>query len=307
MDTASRLILFADVIDNGSFSKTASRREVNRSLVSKQIAKLEENLSVRLLNRTTRSLSLTDAGHAIYQHACTLREQLMETEALVASLQKDISGELRISSTTHFGRLHVLPVVEALIEDYPGLTVELRLEDRYVDIVGERYDVAVRITESDDSSLVARKLTDNPFVMVASPAYLERYGTPKNIEDLNTHRFVVYAGDNDVKDSWAYRDGSEIKTFTINPRIKVNDGYLMMKSAQDGIGIALTATFVSQDALKDGSLVTVLPDVELMPYSPIYVMYPSRSHLPNKTRLFIDRLVDYVGNPAPWNQRGLKN
>jgi len=298
MDTASRLTLFADVIDNGSFSKAANRRAVNRSLVSKQIAKLEEQLGVRLLNRTTRSLSLTDAGRAIYQHACTLREQLMETDALVASLRDDVTGELRISSTTHFGRLHVLPVVEALIEDHPGLSVELRLEDRYVDIVGERYDVAIRITEPDDSSLVARKLADNPFVMVASPAYLERYGTPQTVEDLNTHRFVVYAGDNKVMDHWRYREGSEIKTFAVNVRIKVNDGYAQMKSAQDGMGIALTATFVSYDALKEGSLVQVLPSLSLMPFSPIYIMYPSRSHLPNKTRLFIDRLVEYVGKPA---------
>lgn len=121
MDTASRLILFADVIDSGSFSKAADRRSINRSLVSKQIAKLEEHLGIRLLNRTTRSLSPTDAGRAIYQHARSLREQLTETDALVASLRDDVSGELQISSATHFGRVHVLPVVETLIEDYPSL------------------------------------------------------------------------------------------------------------------------------------------------------------------------------------------
>ena len=216
----------------------------------------------------------------------------------MASLRDDVSGELRISSATQFGRVHVLPVVETLIEDYPGLTVELRLEDRYVDIVGERYDVAIRITEPDDSSLVARKLADNPFVMVASPTYLERYGTPQTVEDLNQHRFVIYGCNNDTKDSWAYRDGSEIKTFTVNGRIKVNDGYALLKSAQNGIGIALTATFVSSDALKDGSLVQVMPDLQLMPFSPIYVMYPSRSHLPNKTRLFIDRMVEHTRQAA---------
>ena len=296
MDTASRLILFADVIDSGSFSKAADRRAVNRSLVSKQIAKLEGHLGVRLLHRTTRSLSLTDAGRAIYQHACSLRDQLMETDALVASLRDDVSGELRISSTTHFGRLHVLPVVKTLTEDHPGLTVDLRLEDRYVDIVGERYDVAVRITEPDDSSLVARKLADNPFGMVASPTYLEQHGTPQTVEDLSDHRFVVYAGDNGVMDRWTYRNGSEIKTFVVNARIKVNDGYALLKSAQDGMGIALTASFVSCDALKQGALVPVLPKLPLMPFSPIYIMYPSRSHVPKKTRLFIDGMVEYVDN-----------
>lgn len=200
MDTASRLILLADVVDCGSFSSAADRRAVTRSLVSKQIARLEQDLGVRLVHRTTRSLGLTDAGRAIYQHACSLRNQLQETDALVASLRDEVSGELRISSTTHFGRLHVLPVVQKLISDHPALQVELRLEDRYVDIVGERYDVAVRIAEPDDSSLVARKLADNPFLMVASPAYLERQGTPRSIEDLNDHHFVVYAGDNGTVD-----------------------------------------------------------------------------------------------------------
>ena len=121
MDTPGRLILFADVIDSGSFSKAADRRHVGRSLVSKQIARLEEHLGVRLLHRTTRRLSPTEAGRAIYQHARTLREQLLETDALVDSLRDEVRGQLRISSTTYFGRLHVLPVVEALSEEYPAL------------------------------------------------------------------------------------------------------------------------------------------------------------------------------------------
>lgn len=297
MDTASRLVLFADVIDSGNFSKAAERRAVNRSLVSKQIAGLEEQLGVRLLNRTTRSLSLTDAGRAVYQHACSLRNQLLETDALVASLRDEVRGELRISSTSYFGRLHVLPVVEQLAREFPGLSVELRLEDRYVDIVSERYDVAVRVTEPDDSSLVARKLADNPFVMVASPAYLEQYGIPRSIDELNDHRCIVYAGDYGVNDRWSYRDGNEIRSFSLNARIKVNDGYALLKCAQDGAGIAMTAVFGSSDALSDGSLVRVLPDLALTAFSPIYVMYPSRSHLPKKTRLFIDRMIDYVGRP----------
>ena len=302
MDTASRLILFADVIDCGNFSKAAERRAVNRSLVSKQIAALEQQLGVRLLHRTTRSLSLTDAGRAVYQHARSLREQLMETDALVASLRDDVTGELRISSTSYFGRLHVLPVVETLANEFPALTIELRLEDRYVDIVGEGYDAAIRVTEPDDSSLVARKLADNPFVMVASRTYLDKHGVPETLEDLNDHRFIVYAGDYGVNDRWSYRDGNEIRNFSLPARIRVNDGYALLKCARDGVGIAMTARFGSSDAIRDGSLIRVLPDLALTAFSPIYVMYPSRSHLPRKTRLFIDRMFDYVGQPAIWDQ-----
>jgi len=294
MDTASRLILFADVIDSGSFSKAASRRDVNRSMVSKQIAQLEAHLGVRLLNRTTRSLSLTDAGHSIFQHACSLRDQLLETDALVTSLREDVSGELRISSTTHFGRMHVMPVIKKLVEDYPELKIDLRLEDRYVDIVGERFDAAIRITSPVDSSLIARKLTNNKLVMVASPSYLNQHGTPQSIEDLCHHRFVVYAGDNGVLNNWAYYEGSEIKNYSVNVHTKVNDGTALLKSAEYGIGIGLTLLCDSYAELKKGSLVEVLPEVKFKAFSSTYIMYPSRSHIPKKTRLLIDRMAEYV-------------
>lgn len=294
MDNASRLILFADVIDCGSFSKAASRREVNRSMVSKQISQLEDHLGVRLLNRTTRSLSLTDAGRSIYKHASCLRNQLVETNALVASLREDVMGELRISSTTHFGRRHVMKVIKSMVEDYPELKIDLRLEDRYVDIVAERFDVAIRITSPDDSSLIARKLTNNKLTMIASPNYLKKYGTPTSIDDLSQHRFVVYAGDSGVLDSWAYYAGSEIKNVTVDVHTKVNDGYALLKSAQNGIGIGLTLLSECSEELNEGSIVEVLPNIQFKAFSSTYIMYPSRSHMPKKTRLFIDRMVEYV-------------
>ncbi|VAW68548.1 Transcriptional regulator, LysR family [hydrothermal vent metagenome] len=294
MDSASRLILFADVIDSGSFSKAAKRRSVNRSLVSKQIARLESELGIRLLNRTTRSISLTDAGHSIYQHACSLRHQLLETDALVESIREGVSGELRISSTSHFGREHVMPVIRSLLDNYPGLTIDLRLEDRYVDIVAERFDVAVRVTQPADSSLIARKLTENPLIMVASPDYIARNGQPETIKDLCDHHFIVYAGDDRVMSSWTYREKNEIKTFNMNVRIKVNDGYALLKTAEDGMGISLTAAFVCSRAINEGRLVRVLPNIKLDAFAPIYVMYTSRSYVPKKTRLFIDYMVKYV-------------
>jgi len=286
--------MFADVIDSGSFSKAAMRRNVNRSMVSKQIARLEAHLGLRLLNRTTRSLSLTDAGHSIYLHACSLRDQLMETDALVDSLRTEVRGVLRISSTTHFGRRHVMPVIKAMAEDYPELKFDLQLEDRYVDIVGERYDVAIRITSPVDSSLIARKLTNNRLIMVASPSYLKQHGTPQSICDLSQHRFVVYAGEQGVMDSWAYYDGAEIKNIAVNVHTRVNDGYALLKSAQNGIGIGLTLLSESSIELNNGSLTEVLHKVKFKAFSSTYLMYPNRSHLPQKTRQFIDRMIAHI-------------
>ena len=294
MDVASKLILFADVIDSGSFSKAASLRDVNRSMVSKQMAQLEEHLGVRLLNRTTRSLSLTDAGHSIYKHASCLRNQLLETDALVASLRDDVAGELRISSTTHFGRLHVMPVIKELVEDYPELKIDLRLEDRYVDIVGERYDAAIRITRPVDSSLIARKLTNNRLIMVASPDYIKRQGTPRCIDDLQQHRFVVYAGEHGSMNSWAYYEGSEIKNVSVNVHTKVNDAFGLLQTAKNGIAIGLTLFSDSSTDLKNGSLVEILPDIKFKAFSSTYIMYPGRDYMPKKTRLFIERMTEYV-------------
>ncbi len=296
MDIASRLILFADVIDSGSFSKAAVRRDVNRSMVSKQIAQLETHLNVRLLNRTTRSLSMTDAGRSIYQHADNMRNQLMETNALIASLQEEVSGELRISSTTHFGRMHVMPVIKKMVDDYPELKIDLRLEDRYVDIVGERYDVAIRITPPVDSSLIARKLTNNKLVMVASEDYLKQHGLPEKISDLKKHRFVVYAGENGTLDKWAYYEGSEIKSYSVNVHTKVNDGYALLMSAQNGIGIGLTLLADSYEAIKKGTLIHVLPKVKFKAFSSTYIMYPSRRHMPKKNQLFIERMIEYIAH-----------
>lgn len=302
MDTASRLVLFSDVIDSGSFSKAAKRLGVNRSMVSKQVAQLEQHLELRLLNRTTRSLSLTDAGQSIYLHAKKLREQLLETDALAASLRNEVFGELRISSTTHFGRIHVMPVIKKMVEDYPDLKIDLCLEDRYVDIVGERYDVAIRITSPEDSSLIARKLTANKLVMVASPDYLKQHGMPQSIEDLQSHRFVVYAGENGVMNNWAYYDGAEIKNCSVNVHTKVNDAYALIKSAQNGIGISLTLLADSDAELENSSLVQVLPRVKFKAFSATYIMYPSRSHTPKKTRLFIDRMIEYVKQQAFYSE-----
>ncbi len=294
MDVASRLVLFADVVDSGSFSKAALYRNINRSIVSKHIAQLEQHLGVRLLNRTTRSLSLTEAGVAIYEHASSVRSQLMETDALVASLRDDVTGELRISSTSHFGRLHVMPVIKTLTEDYPELKIDLRLEDRYVDIVGERYDVAIRITSPQDSSLIARKLTNNKLVMLASPNYLKQYGTPDSIADLLKHRFVVYANDNGIMNNWAYYEGTEIKNLSVNAHTKVNDGYALLKSAQNSIGIGLTLLSECSHEINNGSLVPVLPKINFKAFASTYIMYPSRNHVPKKTRLFIDRMLKYI-------------
>ncbi|MDJ0840285.1 MAG: LysR family transcriptional regulator [Acidobacteriota bacterium] len=292
MDKPGELILFADVVDAGSLSAAARMRRQTRSVISKRLSGLEEELGARLLNRTTRSLSLTEVGRAVYGRAVRLREQLEETRALVDSFSGKVSGLLRITSARHFGLMVVQPILAEFIRTYPEIDVALNLEDTSEDMVARGYDLAVRIGHPGVSSLVVRKLGDNDLLMVASKEYLDRRGRPTAMEELTGHDTIVYAHDDVVVDHWKYRTGGEVNTIKVKPRFLVNDGYAMLRAAGDGMGIALIAKYMIGNDLEKGRLEAILPEIELEPYAPVYLAYPARDHLPAKTRTFIEYLVN---------------
>ncbi len=294
MDRSDRLQLFVTVVECGSFSAAAARNGITRSLVSKQIRALERDLGVRLLNRTTRSSSLTDVGRRVYALARGLRAQLREIEALVASAQATVGGELRLACATHFGRRHLLPVLLALAAAHPALRFDVRLDDRQVDLVGEGVDVAVRIARPGDSTLVARKLTDNPVSLVASPAYRDTRGLPRTVRELAVHRTLVYAREEIVVDDWQYYRGREVRSVRVAPAFKASDGDLLLDAAVAGAGIALLPDFMLGAALAAGKLLRVLPKLALVPYAPVYLIYPGRAHLPPRTRVFIEAMTAHV-------------
>lgn len=302
MDKAGRMLLFVDVVNCGSYTKAAELKQITRSMVSKQIFKLEEELNSRLFNRTTRNLSLTEIGELVYRQALKLKEQLDDTDAMVASYQNRVFGQLRISAATHFGPLHIQPVVNRFMADYPEVKVELHLDNRFVNIVAENYDLAVRITRLKDSNLIARKLSDNNVVLVASPDYLRKHGSPEKITDLALADCVVYAAEGVVVDEWAYKENGENRSVKVNSVFRTNDGNILIGAIKAGIGIGLIPTFMIGENFKAKKLVPVLNQVELIPYSPVYAMYPSRQYLPLKTQIFLDYLKNYIGNPAFWDR-----
>ena len=239
-----------EVVELGSFANAAEHRNIDRSVVSKQISKLEDELQVRLLNRTTRSHALTSAGKDIERQARALRDLLNETHKISQNYHSSPRGTLRISCTTFLGRKYIHPLMIDFQKTYPNVEVELRLEDRMVDIVGEGYDIGFRIGVPKDSSLIAQKIAATNVLFVASPDFIEVHGEPTSIQDLERLPAIVYSSPGYVADKIKYVVEGQERSINLNPIHKVNEDDMMMKAAVSGLGIAAATTYMIDDELK---------------------------------------------------------
>lgn len=300
MELDSRLALFAEVVDLGSFSAAARRQRSTRANVARQIAQLEAELGARLLQRSTRSMSVTDLGRRVYESAARVREQLREVAALAEDAHDAIRGELKITSVVHFGRRYVQPVALDFVREHAGVQVDLRLEDRVEDVIAEGFDLAVRIGRPADSSLIARRIADVDVVICAAPSYVAERGAPRHPSELAHHAAVVYASDEVVIDHWQYHDAGVIDAVQVQARYRVNHGELLMEAVSSGLGFGLLPRFLAAEALREGTLVQVLEAFPLPPYAPLCAVYPARDYLPRKTRSFLDALLARVGDPPSW-------
>ncbi|AIY66757.1 LysR family transcriptional regulator [Pseudoalteromonas piratica] len=304
MDLASRLLLLLEVSELGSFAKVSEYRNVNRSAVSKQIAKLEEELGVQLLNRTTRSLSLTVAGSEMVGQAKQLRDLLTNSKRLAENYHSEPRGELKISSSTLFGRQHVQKAILTFQTLYPDIRVELLLEDRMVDIVGEGFDIGFRIGEPKESNLVAKKIARNRLLIVASPDFLQKYGTPTTVSQLESLPAVVYSAQGLVIDKFKYTEcsGSEAH-FQLTPAYKVNEVEMLINTALSGNMLTVTTAQMIENEILDGKLVPIMTHLNLTDYGTFYAVYPHRN-APMKTKLFIQTLIEVIGEKVPiWETR----
>ncbi|KAF7773923.1 hypothetical protein PCIT_a0269 [Pseudoalteromonas citrea] len=307
MDISTRLLMFLDVVERGSFAKAAQIRNIDRSVISKQIGRLEDELSVRLLNRTTRSFSLTAAGAEMVKKAQELRKLLSETQLLAENYHTEPKGLLRITSSTIVGRRYVQPVINEFQKRFPQVEVELRLEDRLVDIVGEGFDLAFRVGEPKDSSLIARKIARNRLVMLATPQFLATYGTPKSIDELSTMPAATYASDGLRFNGVSYFDASGAsQEVPIKSVFRSNDGELIMLKVLSDTAFCVVPAFLVDQEVKRGELIPFLTDVQLMDYSAMYAVYPHRD-LPVRTRLFFDAIREYIGKSIPVWENNIPN
>ena len=301
MEDLERMAIFGCVVEDKSFSAAARRLNLSKSLVSKQVTQLEKSVGARLLNRTTRALSLTDAGAVFYEHCARIVEELEEAKLAVGRLHSEPRGLLRISAPVAFGRLHIATVLPEFLAAYPDLKMDMVTTDRFVDLAEEGYDVVIRIVDQPAPTLVARKLAPVNRKMVATPEYFQRYGVPRTPEDLEKHNCLTYTYFN-PQDPWRLRGPDGDISVRAPGNMRVNDDDVLSQAVLGGLGLALLPTFIIGKELQAGRLQSVLSQ-----YIPlerhIYAVYLANRHVSAKVRAFIDHLLKRFG-PEPYWDRG---
>lgn len=298
MTNLGDLEVFVRVIAAGSMSTAARDLGLSPAVVSKRIKRLEDKLGTRLLQRTTRQISLTEAGQGFHERVLTVLGGLEEAEAFASGRSSEVNGTLKISASTSFGRMHVAPHLKPFMEAHPDLAIHLVLSDEFTDIVGGGFDLAIRIAELNDSSLVARRLAPVRRVLCASPDYLAEHGTPAALDDLKKHRCLPAHN----HESWRLEGPTGPVTLRPEGMLITNSSEVIREAVIAGLGIALRSTWDVGAELKSGKLVQVLPQYESSRNVALSAVYPSRQFLPAKVRLFIDYLAELYG-PVPYWER----
>lgn len=299
MDRFREMETFMAVVEAGSFVAAADKLRISKSVASRIIQDLEGRLGGRLLNRTTRRLSLTDIGQAYYQRCKHILEEIEVAEGAVGKDREAVIGTLRVSAPLTFGTLHLAQHWGEFLQRHPLVELDLKLLDRRVDLVGEGYDLAIRIApQQEDSSLVSRKLASSRMVICAAPQYLAKNGTPQSLEELSKHEFIGYsyqpAGDILKLKSRGTEEGIKLR-----PRLRVNNGDTCKAAALQGLGIIAQPSFIISDDLAAGNLIEILPEWHVEERG-IYAVYPTRQHLSGKVRALVDYLADKFKNEN-WN------
>lgn len=302
MDRLTAMEIFTRVVGEGSFSGAARVLNMSKSAVSKYISDLEERLGARLLNRTTRRLSLTDVGKAYYERCQRVLSDIDEMEAAVSYKTQQVGGLLKIAAPVTFSVKHFGAPLSKFLTVYPDIVIDLNLNDRRVDIVDEGFDVALRIARRlSDSSLIAAKLATSRSITAASPAYLAEFGTPQTPRDLLNHNCLRYSNLGPISE-WDFVS-PEGETMAIHAKgsISANNGEVLREAALDGKGIISGPSFLSGEAIREGTLVQILPEYKQEDFS-IFAVYPHNRHLSAKVRRLVDFLKDYWGGNPYWNE-----
>ena len=291
MDRFHAITAFARVVEAGSFARAADRMGISVSAVSRQVAELEAHLAVRLLNRTTRRLSLTESGQAFFDRCVQLLADLEEAELAVTSASIVPRGTLRLTCSATFGSRHLVPAIAAFAARHPQMRFDVELSERIVDLVEEGFDLALRIGDVGRQNLVARRIGATRVLCCAAPSYLERHGEPREPEELAKHLCLTYEYSPN-RNVWSFRDpqGGERNVRVTGP-VHANNGRILEKLAVHGTGVSREPDFISGPDVLAGRLKPILQKFEPLPL-PIYVVYPSRRHLSAKVRAFADFLVE---------------
>lgn len=292
--------IFIRIVEAGGISRAADQLGLAKSAVSRRLADLETRLGVRLLNRTTRKSSLTEIGQSYYHRAIKVVDDVAELNAITTDANTSLEGTINLAVPLSFGLRHLSPAIDAFVKKHPELTINIDFSDRQVDLVEEGLDLAFRIADLKDSSLIARKISPIRIMLCASPEYLKKQGTPKSPDDLKNHHLLLY---NMIGTStWKFTD-KKGKQYTVSTNAKMiaNNGDFLKDMAIAGQGIASLPTFISWKAIAAGELIPVLTNFK-RPQPNAYAVFPQTRYLSQRTRLLIDFLVERFGDKPYWDQ-----
>ncbi len=291
IDNLKLLAIYATVVDAGSFTEAGRRLALGKAAISKQIALLEQRLGVRLLNRSTRSLGLTDAGERVYRSCSGLINTANECVQVAQNQQAEAYGLLKVATPVDFGRLEVVPVVAQLLQLYPQLSAELLFDDQLVDLVAEGVDVAVRIGRLKDSALVRKKIRSERYRLFASPGFIERYGMPQTVQEVTELPWILLSITED-KERWVFSRGEEIFPTKVQSRLLINNTAGVYAALKAGVGVAPLLDFNAREGVARGELVEILNNYQLDHEISFYAVYPHRKLLPAKVRIFVGALQE---------------
>ncbi|MAW34348.1 MAG: LysR family transcriptional regulator [Proteobacteria bacterium] len=295
MDRLHLMQVFTRIVESGSFSAVAKEMNMLQPTVSKHMNALENILGVRLLNRTTRKLSITDSGKEYYQRAKRILDEVQEMDAEITNLQNSPTGTLRVSAPAAFGRRYLIPLVFEFRKQFPDLAIDLSLKDRYVDVVQEGVDVAIRMGELEDSSLIARHVGSFARMCVASPDYISSHGNPRAPDDLKKHNCITYSYNTytyfSSSNDWNFGTSKKPELVRVFGDFKANSAFAIRSAARDGIGVANLPAFLLSDDLESGRLLHILPDFGPAPMR-ISAVYPSGRLVSRKVKLFVEHVED---------------
>ena len=300
MDQFKQISTFVEIAAKGSLSAAARAEGIAPAMIGRRLDALEERLGVKLLQRTTRKIALTNEGEAFLEDCQRILSDLEDAESAVSERSAHASGHLLVSAPAGFGRQHVAPLMPSFLAEHRDVTLTLNLNDRVVDLIGEGVDVAIRIASLSDSTLIGTKLADNKRIVVASPAYIKRHGKPQSLDDLSRHNCLAMSGDASQR-GWTFRQNGKVVTIKVAGNLFCNDGQVLHDWAIHGKGLAWRSMWEVGTEIESGQLVTVL-DEFAAPGNDIYAVFAQRRHLPLRIRAFVDFLRRAYAQADYWRK-----
>lgn len=294
MDKLTSMRVFCRVVARENFSQAARDLHISPAMVTKHIASLEEQLNIRLLNRTTRTVSTTEAGERYFLIARNMLADLEDAESSLAELGSRPTGTLKLSAPIDFGVLCLAPAIARYLNLYPDVRIDISYQDKRISLVEEGFDLAIRIGNLTDSTLVAQRIMPQRMLCCASPSYLKAHGTPTNPAELRGHSCLTYTYSSS-NNEWHFKKDNQTSAVRVSGRLNSNNGRATVAAAIEGVGIIFKPEFMVKDALESGKLIQILPDYEI-PSSTVYAVYPHRQYLPAKMSSFIDFMKEYFAD-----------